>query len=110
MVATDNSMLNKETNVIHDNGATISLMDKGIADAIGLRGETRPLGLSTIGDPNVVQQAFKAQINLHDSEGKEIGKPRCFIFREPNSGRLVSPSGPVSPFGLHKFPEAVHWR
>jgi hypothetical protein len=25
-------------------------------------------------DPNVVQQAFKAQINFHDSEGKEIGK------------------------------------
>jgi hypothetical protein len=38
MVATDNSMLKKETNVIHDNGATISLMDKQIADAIGLRG------------------------------------------------------------------------
>jgi hypothetical protein len=74
MVATDNSMLKKETNVIHDNGATIRLMDKEIAYAIGLRGETRPLGLSTIGDPNVVQQAFKAQINLHDSEGKEIGK------------------------------------
>jgi hypothetical protein len=39
MVATDNSMLKKETNVIHDNRATISLMDKEIADAIGLRGE-----------------------------------------------------------------------
>jgi hypothetical protein len=74
MVATDNSMQKKETNVIHDNGATISLMDKEIADAIGIRGETCILGLSTIGDPNVVQQAFKAPINLHDSERKEIGK------------------------------------
>jgi hypothetical protein len=74
MVGTDNSMLKKETNVIHDNGATISLMDKEVADSIGLRGETRPLGLATIGDPNVVQQAFKASINVHDSEGNEVGK------------------------------------
>jgi hypothetical protein len=74
MVGTDNSMLKKETNVIHDNGATISLIDKEVADSIGLRGETRLLGLSTIGDPNVVQQAFKASINVHDSEGNEVGK------------------------------------
>jgi hypothetical protein len=50
MVGTDNTMLKKETNVIHDNGATISLMDKEVADSIGLRGETRTLGLSTMGD------------------------------------------------------------
>jgi hypothetical protein len=61
MVATDNSMLKKETNIIHDNGATISLMDKEIADAIGLRGETRPLGLSTIGDPNVGHDPDQSQ-------------------------------------------------
>jgi hypothetical protein len=74
MVATDNYALKKETNVIHDNGASLSLMSKDIADAIGLRGDPRPLGLSTIGDPNMVQSAFKAQIKLHDVEGNEIGK------------------------------------
>jgi hypothetical protein len=54
MVATDNSALKKETNVIHNNGASLSLMSKEIADAIGLRGDPRPLGLSTIGDPNML--------------------------------------------------------
>jgi hypothetical protein len=80
MVATDNSALKKETNVIHDNGASLSLMSKEITDAIGLRGDLRPLGLSTIGDPNMVQSAFKAQINLHDVEGKEIGKAWVHII------------------------------
>jgi hypothetical protein len=47
MVATDNSYLKKETHIIHDNGATLSLVSKEIADAIGLTGETRPLGMST---------------------------------------------------------------
>jgi hypothetical protein len=49
MVATDNLALKKETNLIHDNGALVSLMSKEIADAIGLHGETKPLGLNTIG-------------------------------------------------------------
>jgi hypothetical protein len=44
MVATDNSALKKETNVIHNNGALLSLMSKEIADAIGLKGDPRPLG------------------------------------------------------------------
>jgi hypothetical protein len=74
MVATDNSALKKETNVIHDNGASISLMSKEIADAVGLHGETRPLGLSVVRNSSLVQQAFKAQINLHDTEGNEISK------------------------------------
>jgi hypothetical protein len=74
MVATDISYLKKETNPIHDNVTTLSLMSKEIADAIGLTGETRPLGMSTIGTPNLVHQAFKATVNLHDYEGKEIGK------------------------------------
>jgi hypothetical protein len=39
MVATDNSYLKKETNLIHDNGAMLSLMSKEIADAIGLTGK-----------------------------------------------------------------------
>jgi hypothetical protein len=34
LVATDNSALKKETNLIHDNGASVSLMSKEIADAI----------------------------------------------------------------------------
>jgi hypothetical protein len=74
MVATDNSYLKKETNLSHDNGATLSLMSKEIVDVIGLTGETRSLGMSMIGTPNLVQQAFKATVNLHDLEGKEIGK------------------------------------
>jgi hypothetical protein len=45
MVATDNSYLKKETNVIHDNGASISLMDESIADMIGLKGTVKLLGL-----------------------------------------------------------------
>jgi hypothetical protein len=53
MVATDNSYLKKETNFIQDNGATLSLMSKEIADAIGLTGETRPLGMLTIGTTGV---------------------------------------------------------
>jgi hypothetical protein len=74
MVATDNSYLKKETNVIHDNGASISLMDKLIVDMIGLKDTMRPLGLNTVGDTNVIKNAFRASINLHDSDGKEIGK------------------------------------
>jgi hypothetical protein len=74
MVATDNSFLKKETNVKHDNGASISLMDKSIADIIGLKGETRMLGLSTVGDGNVMKQAFRTSIKIHDAEGHEIGK------------------------------------
>lgn len=75
MVATDNLSWKKETNVIHDNGATLSLMSKEIADSIELHGETRPLGLSTVGNPNMIQQeAFKAEINLHEVDGNEISR------------------------------------
>jgi hypothetical protein len=74
MVGTDHSSLKMETNLIHDNGLSISLMSKEIADAIGLHGETKSLGLATIGDEDVIKQAFKAQINVHDADGKEMGK------------------------------------
>jgi hypothetical protein len=73
--------LKKETNLIHDNGASVSLMSKEIADAIGLHGETKPLGLNTIG-VSQVQQAFKAQINIHDAEGMEIGKAWVNVISE----------------------------
>jgi hypothetical protein len=76
MVGTDNSSLKMETNLIHDNGSLISLMSKDIADAIGLHGQTKPLGLSTIEDKDVIKQAFKSQINVHDTDGKEVGKER----------------------------------
>jgi hypothetical protein len=49
-------------------------MSKEIADAIGIHGKARPLGLSTIGDSNLVQQAFKTEIDLHDKDGTHMGK------------------------------------
>jgi mRNA (2'-O-methyladenosine-N6-)-methyltransferase len=52
MVATDNSYLIKERNLIQDNGAMLSLMSKEIADAIRLTEETSPLGMSTICNDN----------------------------------------------------------
>jgi hypothetical protein len=79
MVATESSYLKKETNLIHNNSATLSVMSKEIADTIGLTGKTRLLGMSTIGTPNLVQQAFKATVNLQDSEGNIIGKVRVNV-------------------------------
>jgi hypothetical protein len=81
MVATDNSALKQETNLIHNNGASFSLMSKEISDAIGLHGETKPLGLNTIG-ASQVHQAFKAQINIHEAEGMEIGKAWVNVISE----------------------------
>jgi hypothetical protein len=74
IVATGNLALKMETNMIHDNGALISLMSKEITDAIGIHGEARPLDLSKIGDSNLVQQAFKTEIDLHDKDGTHVGK------------------------------------
>jgi hypothetical protein len=80
-----------ETNLIHDNGSSISLMSKDIADAIGLHRQTKLLGLSTIGDEDVIKQAFKAQINVHDADGKEVGKFWVHVLRRTiifNYGKL----------------------
>jgi hypothetical protein len=98
MVAADNSYLKKETNLFHDNGATLSLMSKEIPDAIGLTGEIRPLGMSTIGTPNLLQQAFKATVNLHDSEGKEIGKVRVNVVPDFVDVRAVDWSTQATKF------------
>jgi hypothetical protein len=95
MVATDNSALKKETNLIHDNGASVSLMSKEIADAIGLHGETKPLGLNPI-KASQVQQAFKAQINIHDAEGMEIGKAWVNVISEFVELKAVDWSVPSS--------------
>jgi hypothetical protein len=108
MVATDNSYLKKETNLIHDNGATLSLMSKEFANAIGLTGETRPLGMSPIGTPNLVQQAFKATVNLHDSEGKMIGKVRVNVVPDFMDVRAVDWSTQAAKFphlGSINFPK-----
>jgi hypothetical protein len=114
MVGTDNSMLEKETNVIHDNGAKISLMDKEVADSIGLRGERRPLGLATIGDPNVVQQAFKASINVHDSEGNEVGKAWVHVVSNFVDQKAVDWSSQAAKFPhltSLNFPKPfIYWR
>jgi hypothetical protein len=45
IISWETSALKFETNVIHDNGASLSLCSKALADAIGLTGEGRPLGL-----------------------------------------------------------------
>jgi hypothetical protein len=98
MVARDILYLKKATNLIHDNGPTLSLMSKVIADAIGLTGETRPLALSTIGTPNLVQQAFKATVNLHDSEGNMIGKVRFNVVPDFVDVRAVDWSTQAAKF------------
>jgi hypothetical protein len=104
MVATDNSYLKKETDLIHDNGATLSLMSKEIADDIGLTRETRPLGMSTIGTPNLVQQALKVTVNLHDSEGKEIGNVGVHLVSDFVDVRAVDWSTQAAKFHQSIFP------
>jgi hypothetical protein len=112
MVATDSSYLKKETNLIHDNGAALSLKSKEIADIIGLTGETRPLYMSTIGTLNLVQQSFKATVNLHDSGGNMIGKVRVNV--EPDFvdvqavDWLVHSSGKIPASGINQFSKAFH--
>jgi hypothetical protein len=56
-------------------------MSKEIADAIGLHGETKLLWFNTIG-ASQVQQVFKAQINIHEAEGMEIGKAWVNVISE----------------------------
>jgi hypothetical protein len=51
-----------ETNAIHDNGATILLCSQEVADAIGLDGESRPLGLAVFGNPNLYSEPRKGLI------------------------------------------------
>jgi hypothetical protein len=63
------------------NFTSYGLMSKEIADAIGLQGETKPLGLNTIG-ASQVQQAFKAKIHIHDAEGMGIGKAWVNVISE----------------------------
>jgi hypothetical protein len=80
MIGSDMTSLKKETNAIHDNGASIRLMSNEITDAIGFREETRLLGLSVIGDSNLIQNAFKASVNIYDSQGNEVGKARVHVI------------------------------
>jgi hypothetical protein len=80
MKGSNMTSLKKKTNAIYDNGASISLMSKEIADAIGLRGETRRLGLSVIGDSNLIQQAFKASVNIYDVQENKVGKARVHVI------------------------------
>jgi hypothetical protein len=46
VLSSSTSALQFETNAIHVNGATILLCSQEVADAIGLDGESRPLGLA----------------------------------------------------------------
>jgi hypothetical protein len=71
-----------ETNAIHDNGATILLCSQEVADAIGLDGESRPLGLAVFGNPNQVQQAFKTMVAIADAEGNHIGNAVVHVVDE----------------------------
>jgi hypothetical protein len=73
IVSNNNSPLKFETNAIHDYGATVSLCSKELADAIALVGEERPLGLSVFGNPNQVQQSFKATVKIVDAQGVHVG-------------------------------------
>jgi hypothetical protein len=71
-----------ETNATHDNGATISLCSQEVADAIGLDGESLPLGLAVFGNPNQVQQAFKTTVPIADAEGNHIGNAVVHVVDE----------------------------
>jgi hypothetical protein len=68
-----------DTNVIHDNGSTISLCSWEVADTIGLQGESRPLGLAVFGNPNQVQQAFKTTIAIADADGTHVGNAVVYM-------------------------------
>jgi hypothetical protein len=74
IVSTENSALKLKTNVIHDNGSTVSLCSQELADAIGLTGEERPLGLAVFGNPNQVQPSCKATVSVADSERTHVGQ------------------------------------
>ena len=82
IVSTENSALKFETNVIHDNGSTVSLCSQELANAIGLTGEERPLGLAVFGNPNQVQPSFKATISVADAEGTHVGQAIVSVVKE----------------------------
>jgi hypothetical protein len=54
--------------------------------------------MSTIGTPNLVQQAFKATVNLHALEGKEIGKVRVNVVPDFVDVRAVDWSTQAAKF------------
>jgi hypothetical protein len=82
IVSTVNSALKFETNLIHDNGSTVSLCSQELADAIGLTGEERPIGLAVFGNPNQVQPSFKATVSVADSEGTHVGQAIVSVVKE----------------------------
>jgi hypothetical protein len=82
IISSETSALKFETNVIQDNGASVSLCSKALADSIGLKGEERPLGLSFFGNPNHVQQAFKKTILVANTEGTNDGKAIVHVVPE----------------------------
>jgi hypothetical protein len=59
---------------------------------IDRRNKASAVGMSTIGTPNLVQQAFKATVNLHDSEVKEMGKVRLNVVPDFVDVRSVEQS------------------
>jgi hypothetical protein len=71
-----------ETNAIHDNGATVSLCSKEVADAIGHTGEQRPVGLAVFGNNSQVTQAFKTMIALEDSSVTHVGNALIYVIPE----------------------------
>jgi hypothetical protein len=56
--------------------------------------------MSTIGTPNLVQQAFKATVNLHDSKGKEIGKVQVNVVPDFVDVRAVDWSTQAASFRI----------
>jgi hypothetical protein len=70
------SALQFDTNAIHDNGSTISLCSREVADTIGLQGYSRPL---VFGNPTQVQQAFKTTIAIADANGTNIVNAVVYI-------------------------------
>jgi hypothetical protein len=83
------SALQFDTNAIHDNGSTISLCSREVADTIGLQGESRPLGLIVFGNPNQVQQAFKTTIVIANADGTHGGNAVVYIVDDFVQVRVV---------------------
>jgi hypothetical protein len=60
--------------------------------------------MSTIGTPNLVQQALKVTVNLHDLEGKEIGNVGVHLVSDFVDVRAVDWSTQAAKFHQSIFP------
>jgi hypothetical protein len=60
-------------NVVADNGATFSILDKRVADAINMKGVTKPILMSTFGK-DTPTTTVEGSVFLYTTGGKLVGK------------------------------------